>query len=410
MAFLSAAGTRGTTGHSIQSKSCEGGQSKIVLFLYKDNRRSQRLGATLFLSYSSFFMISCRGEQTKKKAVSAEGEGPATAETTDPLLVLSRLLRVREAWNHKYEGSRRVGRALASLLLAFSLPRGALATRLKGEGRRRLTYGFKAWREAKGLDFTYDQISGQPLLTFFVVLLTLLKANFEVGLAFLRWEQLTLWWRRCREDLGVSIVVEAVPSLISMFVPIPSFAVAAMDAPLLVESMLPSPNRSSSEDSFGLRVLCEPWPIIPDLGLESSIVNRIRVLEAANSPFLLGKAKGEYWAEIKESLRNSSYQREYYRGLDFENRDLLIRERKHSCYEVFREILLRNPSLEEAAAYPPQENFISFLNEKRDALDVSHPGHSPAEVDRLEILFLKEVEKDLVKNGSGSIHIIGNLN
>ncbi|KAF3582799.1 hypothetical protein DY000_02034729 [Brassica cretica] len=41
---------------------------------------------------------------------------------------------------------------------------GALATRLKGEGRRRLTYGFKAWREAKGLDFTYDQISGQPLL------------------------------------------------------------------------------------------------------------------------------------------------------------------------------------------------------------------------------------------------------
>ncbi|GJX60644.1 cytochrome c oxidase subunit 2 [Tanacetum coccineum] len=48
-------------------RSCEGGHSKIVLFLYKDNRRSQRLGATLFLSYSSFFMISCRGEQTKQK-------------------------------------------------------------------------------------------------------------------------------------------------------------------------------------------------------------------------------------------------------------------------------------------------------------------------------------------------------
>ncbi|CBI36501.3 unnamed protein product, partial [Vitis vinifera] len=37
-------------------------------------------------------------------------------------------------------------------LLAFSLP--------KGEGS--LTYGFQAWREVKGLDFTYDQISGQP--------------------------------------------------------------------------------------------------------------------------------------------------------------------------------------------------------------------------------------------------------
>ena len=55
-------------------------------------------------------MISCHGEQTKqkKRAVSAEGEGPATAETTDPLLVPSRLLRVREAWNHQYEGSLKI--------------------------------------------------------------------------------------------------------------------------------------------------------------------------------------------------------------------------------------------------------------------------------------------------------------
>ena len=53
-------------------------------------------------------MISCHGEQKKKRAVSAEGEGPATAETTDPLLVPSRLLRVREAWNHQYEGSLKI--------------------------------------------------------------------------------------------------------------------------------------------------------------------------------------------------------------------------------------------------------------------------------------------------------------
>lgn len=31
----------------------------------------------------------------------------------------------------------------------------------------------------------------------------MLKANFEVGLAFRSCSQLTLWWRRCREDLGV---------------------------------------------------------------------------------------------------------------------------------------------------------------------------------------------------------------
>ena len=52
-------------------------------------------------------------KQNKKKEgrladFRAEGEGPATAETTDPLLVLSRLLRVREAWNPKYEGSKKI--------------------------------------------------------------------------------------------------------------------------------------------------------------------------------------------------------------------------------------------------------------------------------------------------------------
>nr|YP_009320209.1 orf298 [Sinapis arvensis]AJR33070.1 orf298 [Sinapis arvensis] len=208
----------------------------------------------------------------------------------------------------------------------------------------------------------------------------------------------------------IEILRTIFPSLISIFITIPSFALS-MDAPL-IEAMLPSPNRSSSEDSFGLRVLCEPWPIIPNLGLESSILNRIRILEDSNSPFLLGKEKGEYWAEIKQSLRNSSSQREYYRGLDFENRDLLIREHKHSCYKIFREVLLSNPSLEEAAAYYPQESFIAFLNEKRDDPDFCHPGHSPAEVDRLEILFLNQVEKDIVRHGSESIHIkrvLGNL-
>uniref|UniRef100_A0A2N9G5D7 cytochrome-c oxidase n=1 Tax=Fagus sylvatica TaxID=28930 RepID=A0A2N9G5D7_FAGSY len=160
-----------------------------------------------------------RNSVLRKEAVSAEGEGPATAETIDPILVPSRLLRVREAWNPKYEGSLKIEKggqgfrkgltplpgqdrwegALSSkghnqplylcwsyeayliimkrekgffsLLLAFSLPRG--------EGS--LTYAFQAWRETKGLDFTYDQIS----------------------LAFRSCSQLTLWLRRCREDLGV---------------------------------------------------------------------------------------------------------------------------------------------------------------------------------------------------------------
>ncbi|CAA7039596.1 unnamed protein product [Microthlaspi erraticum] len=44
-----------------------------------------------------------------------------------------------------------------------------------------------------------------------------------------------------------------------------------LTAKAMPKTMLPSPNRSSSGDEFGLRVLSEPWPITPDLGLESSI-------------------------------------------------------------------------------------------------------------------------------------------
>ena len=69
------------------------------------------------MSYSSFFILLFVPNKTKKRAVSAEGEGPATAETTYPLLVPSRLLRVREAWNHQYERSLKIekggGRASA---------------------------------------------------------------------------------------------------------------------------------------------------------------------------------------------------------------------------------------------------------------------------------------------------------
>nr|KJB09741.1 hypothetical protein B456_001G161700 [Gossypium raimondii] len=54
--------------NSVLREEFRGGQSKIVLFLYKDNRRSQRLGVTLFLSYSSFFILSCRAIAKPREA------------------------------------------------------------------------------------------------------------------------------------------------------------------------------------------------------------------------------------------------------------------------------------------------------------------------------------------------------
>ena len=40
-----------------------------------------------------------------------------------------------------------------------------------------------------------------------------------------------------------------------------------------------SPSNSSSEDSFGLQVLSEPWPVTHNLAYESSLRNRILALE-----------------------------------------------------------------------------------------------------------------------------------
>ena len=43
-----------------------------------------------------------------------------------------------------------------------------------------------------------------------------------------------------------------------------------------------SPANSSSEDSFGLQVLAEPWPVTHNIALESSMRNRILTMENAN--------------------------------------------------------------------------------------------------------------------------------
>ncbi|KAK4421114.1 Cytochrome c oxidase subunit [Sesamum alatum] len=157
MAFLSAAGTRGTTGHSIQSKQVLGMKTpaqgpSILIRRFKPRtygsrgypvpmgnatvslreefrglivmrrgpvqdrtvplQRQQTLSTARRHSLSELFqllyvMISCRGEQRKqkKRAVSAEGEGPATAETTDPLLVLFLAVCYESGKPPQYEGS-----------------------------------------------------------------------------------------------------------------------------------------------------------------------------------------------------------------------------------------------------------------------------------------------------------------
>jgi len=162
----------------------------------------------------------------------------------------------------------------------------------------------------------------------------------------------------------------------------------------------PGNSSSASEDSFGIGVLMEPWPITHNTSLESSMHQRIVALENENSPFLLDKEKGEYWREVNSELTNSSSQMEYNRLLDFENRDLEIRERKQCCYRNLNLILGQEPSLSENSGYNPKEMLIDFLEDKRTKLD--EMGGDVVVRDRREITFFTQLADDLQRHGRHS--------
>lgn len=145
----------------------------------------------------------------------------------------------------------------------------------------------------------------------------------------------------------------------------------------------------------------------PNTSWESSIRNRILKLEAEGSIFL--PDKGEYWANLKQALNKAPSQSEYTRILEFENRDLQIREQKLLCYGIFQQVLSEHPDLVDKAYYNPQEAFIDLFFEERDKLDAKDPyPWSPAEIDREELRFLDTVERDLREHGPKSIYISNN--
>jgi len=170
----------------------------------------------------------------------------------------------------------------------------------------------------------------------------------------------------------------------------------------------PAHSSPSTEDSFGIQVLSEPWPILPNLSLESSMQARIGVLENANSIFLLDKERGQYWSEVKQTLDQAPSQQEYNRLLEFENRDLQIRERKTECYSLVREILFHQPALMENSQYSTPEMAIQqFCEDTRtdlEAEDEHRLGLHSGNTDRAEIEIYVKVAKDLRKNGPQSFY------
>lgn len=145
--------------------------------------------------------------------------------------------------------------------------------------------------------------------------------------------------------------------------------------------------------------------IVHNSSFESSIRSRIRRLGDDSRIFLLDKETGEYWKEVKATLDQAPTQEEYRRLLEFENRDLQIRELKHSCFSQFRQVLSEQPALKENAAYDPEEALIDFFDEKRDGLDKTHLKWSPEQRDKEEIEFITRVEKDIRERGPDSHYI-----
>lgn len=139
--------------------------------------------------------------------------------------------------------------------------------------------------------------------------------------------------------------------------------------------------------------------VVQNASLESSLRNRIVRLEQGNSPFLLDKGKGEYWAQIKLQLDQAASQSEYNCLLDFESRDLQIRERRHDCLSLFQEVLSRHPSLAEEAPYNPREAFVDFLDQRRDLLDQQQHGLPVWKRDALELNWLDIVRQGLQDGG-----------
>lgn len=133
------------------------------------------------------------------------------------------------------------------------------------------------------------------------------------------------------------------------------------------------------------------------------------MLETQNSIFLLDKPKGQYWSEIKENLNKAPSQREYNSLLDFENRDLLIREKKKECYYIVHHMLTQQPKLIENSPFEtPESAIIYFFEETRTEIeeeDTKRLGLSSSDTDREELQIYIKVVKDLRRNGANSFYL-----
>lgn len=146
-------------------------------------------------------------------------------------------------------------------------------------------------------------------------------------------------------------------------------------------------------------------PIRPYIGLESSMRNRVFLLNQQQCVFLFDQGD-TYWAELKAKLRECPSQEDYSRLLDFENRELQILEEKHKVHRSFTRLLVENPALGQQAPYHPHEICKEVLNEKEDTF-FSESAHLPSSERYAKVINqFTSIWEDLEERGSASRYFI----
>lgn len=138
-----------------------------------------------------------------------------------------------------------------------------------------------------------------------------------------------------------------------------------------------------------------------NMSFETSLRGRIEALEGANSPFLPQEERGEYWREVKRQLHGAADQKEYNQRLDFENRDLQVREEKEVTLHLLKELIDNN--------YPdvnPGEAMKDYFNqwEQNLAAQAGQGILDSLPTSGQELDFVREVTQDLQAHGQQSFY------
>ena len=168
---------------------------------------------------------------------------------------------------------------------------------------------------------------------------------------------------------------------------------------------------ASSESSFSMNVLMEPFPdenenenarlhrVERNRSLETSLGQRINLFDK-DSPFLMGKEPADYFREVQNTLRSASTQKEYNFFLDLENQDLQVRELKQDCFHLFQQAINQRPELNKKCVFPTtDEAIVSFLNQPLEEFENELPDpatdiHSQGS-DEFQKQILAKIAKDM---------------